>query len=105
MHLRRCHGLIPIPQRSPDRPFRFVPFPEFDDFKKLFKKQAKHIDRNWHILRMRANGATLWEIAHAYGMTAERVRQIEEQFLRVAAVGVQVGIVPTKRDQPDAENR
>ena len=105
MQLRRCDGMVPIPQRNPDRPWRFVPFPEYADFKILYRKTYPHTERDRHIIRMRANGATLQEIGQAYGLTRERVRQIEKLFLKRAAQGVAVGIVPTKRDQPDAENR
>lgn len=84
MNLKDAGGRVPIQTGDPDMPYRIVDFPTKEEFDKLMPRisQASR-DKYWDILKRRAGGATLTESASEYGVTKERVRQIEAKFLRL----------------------
>ncbi len=84
MNLKDAGGRVPLQTGDPDMPYRLVDFPSRDQFDKLMPRlsQASR-DKYWTILTKRAAGATLSESAVEYGVTKERVRQIEAKFLRL----------------------
>ena len=65
-------------------PYVLVDFPERVKFDELFHPsvQVRLLDQYWAILKNRSNGQTLQEAGAPFGLTRERVRQIEARFLR-----------------------
>jgi uncharacterized protein (DUF433 family) len=85
MNLRLYGGRVPLPSTNPDHPIVLVDFPDRATFESLYGKgvTAESLDRQWGILKGRAQGKSLTEAAKDYGITKERVRQIEAKFLRL----------------------
>lgn len=84
-NLRLFNGRVPVAINNPDHPIVLVDFPTREDFDLLYGRRvsADHLDRYWHMLKSRAEGKTLIEAGKPYGLTRERVRQIEAKFLRL----------------------
>jgi len=87
MNLKRGNGKVPIinPTEHEATPYLFLDFPigkEFDALYPRIKDQATR-DKYYLILRNRAEGKTLEESGKMFGITRERVRQIEAKFLRL----------------------
>jgi hypothetical protein len=89
MNLRDAGGMVPLRTNDIERPWRLVPFPDKEKFASLFPKVGRgpgiDIERYWAVLTKRATGASLVETAKEFGITKERVRQMEAKFLRKAA--------------------
>jgi len=91
MNLRDAGGRVPLETGNPDMPYKVVDFPTKEDFDKLLKRiAADNREKYWSILKKRADGATLSEAGQEYGLSKERVRQMEAKFLklmRLSALG------------------
>jgi DNA-directed RNA polymerase sigma subunit (sigma70/sigma32) len=85
MNLRAYKGRVPIPTGDEDTPIRLVDFPTRTEFDALWGKLVKdeNKERYWHMLSARAKGSTFAEVARAYAISRERMRQIEAKFLRL----------------------
>jgi hypothetical protein len=61
-----------------------VDFPTREVFSEIYKKGYSQpaINKNYDILVMRAAGHTLLDCGKFYGVTKQRIRQIEAKFLR-----------------------
>lgn len=83
MNLRQGEGKVPI-YTGGAHPYKLVPFPSKGEFDALYTNlgQASK-DKYWEILKARAAGAMLTEAGKPFGITKERVRQIEAKFLRL----------------------
>jgi hypothetical protein len=83
MNLRQGNGQVPI-HTGGTHPYKLVPFPSRGDFDALYTNlgQASR-DKYYAILKARAAGAMLNEAGKPFGITKERVRQIESKFLRL----------------------
>ncbi len=84
MNLRMFNGKVPIWEGG-NTPCLLVDFPSREEFDKLYAKKLRgdNLDRYWTILNLRIKGASLTEIGLQYGVTKERVRQIEARFIRL----------------------
>lgn len=60
----------------------WVPFPSQELYHSIHGARAEKTDRDWQILRARAENRTLNEISQHFGVSRERVRQIEAKFAR-----------------------
>lgn len=83
--LKEGLGRVPVPTGDPDHPIKLIDFPSREEFDALLGTgvKAENKGRQYEMLKARAGGATLPELAIRYGLTRERVRQIEERFLRL----------------------
>lgn len=87
MNLKEGCGRVPIRNSTQHEatPYLLVDFPAWEEFQQIYSKH-KSIDlvaKYWGILRGRSNGKTLATIGKSYGLTRERVRQIEARFQRL----------------------
>lgn len=84
MNLKQGNGLVPIKVSGSTSPYLLVEFPDKGTFKSLYRASIADatIEKYWVILKARAGGATLQEAGFFYGLSRERVRQIEAKFLR-----------------------
>lgn len=84
-NLRLHNGRVPIETGHKDHPLRLVDFPTKDEFDALYGNRVTgdSLGRYYEMLRARTGGATLTAVAKTYGITKERVRQIEAKFLRL----------------------
>lgn len=84
MNLRLANGQIPI-KVGGDQPYIFVPFPSKTVFIDLYARRISkdNIFKYWEILQARSQGATLEDAGRPFGLTKERVRQIEAKFMRL----------------------
>lgn len=84
-NLRNHNGRVPVGTNDPDHPIRLVDFPTRDEFGQLYGNRVTgaNLHRYYAMLSARAGGATLTTVAHDFGITKERVRQIEAKFLRM----------------------
>jgi hypothetical protein len=84
MNLRQGNGLVPIRVSGSTSPYLLVEFPDKGTFKSLYRASIADatVEKYWVILKARAGGATLQEAGFFYGLSKERVRQIEAKFLR-----------------------
>ena len=88
MNLKQGNGLVPIRTKSGTAsPYLLVAFPDKDTFKRLYRSSITEatIEKYWAILKARAGGSTLQEAGFFYGLSKERVRQIEAKFIRSLA--------------------
>jgi hypothetical protein len=89
MNLRNSGGMVPLRTNDIERPWRLVPFPDKEKFTQIFTKDGRgpriDIERYWLVLTKRKEGASLVDTAKEFGITKERVRQMEAKFLRKAA--------------------
>ena len=83
MNLKNCGGRVPIKGHG-DTPYLLVDFPTKEVFQDLYKKYHRPdiIDRHYAIVKMRSEGYTLKRCGEEFGITKERVRQVEAKFLR-----------------------
>jgi hypothetical protein len=90
MNLKESNGMVPLPTNDIERPWKLVPFPDRETFAKMFYRGRRgpgvNLDRYWAVLTKRAAGANLTQTAKEFGMTKERVRQMEAMFLQRAAL-------------------
>ena len=84
MNLKEGRGLVPIQTNNPTMPYMLVKFPDRELFDTLFVKSTPPatLSKYWDILKERAEGATLADAGKGYGLSRERVRQIEAKFIR-----------------------
>lgn len=84
MNLRLYGGRVPLPSNDPDHPVYLVDFPSREEFGKLYSRwvPGQSVDKYYAVLQGRAGGATLVESARQFGVSKERVRQIEAKFFR-----------------------
>ena len=84
MNLRDAGGRVPLRTGDPNMPYKVVDFPTREEFDTIMKViPAKTREKYWHILKKRADGATLSEAGSDYKLTRERVRQVEAKFIRL----------------------
>lgn len=85
MNLRLTNGKIPIETWIERHPIMLVDPPNRKLFDSLFTKNmpAQRKDVYWKVLHSRLEGKTLREVALDYGITRERVRQMEAKMLRM----------------------
>lgn len=89
MNLRSCNGRVPIWGPDETRPIVLVEFPEREVFMGLYASHAggrtpmECRERYWEILNALKDGATLEEAGRPYGLSRERIRQIEAKFKRL----------------------
>lgn len=85
MNLRQAGGKVPIQTGEALHPYQLVDFPSRKVFDSLYSKSvgAASRDKYWKVLTKRAAGATLDDAGLPFGLTKERVRQIEAKFLRL----------------------
>lgn len=83
MNLKEGNGRVPV-YIGGAMPYVLVDFPERVKFDELFHPsvQVRLLDQYWTILKNRSSGQTLQESGAPFGITRERVRQIEARFLR-----------------------
>lgn len=84
MNLKMGEGKVPV-WVGGDTPYMLVKFPSKTIFFDLYARRVskEHLVKYWDILKTRSKGASLSEAGHPYGLTKERVRQIEAKFLRL----------------------
>jgi hypothetical protein len=80
--LRPFAGKVPVHTKTG---IALIDFPSRKDFESLYLGRAREesIGKFYSILKARAGGATLVDSGKTYGLTKERVRQIEAKFLRL----------------------
>ena len=86
MNLKDGKGRVPIRNRSNDHtPWLLVDFPSEQDFRDIYTKHRSDdlIEKYRKILISRAEGKTLAQSGAPFGITRERVRQIEARFQRL----------------------
>jgi len=84
MNLRLYGGRVPLPTGNLDHPIVLVDFPTRKQFDGFYgeRVKAESRDKYWAILRARVKGDTFAQVAKDFGVSRERVRQIEARFLR-----------------------
>jgi DNA-directed RNA polymerase sigma subunit (sigma70/sigma32) len=81
INIRLCNGKVPV-YVGGDSPYKLVDFPPKEVFNEIMKPSNQSLkDKYWGILQMRASGHSLTEVAVMYGLSKERIRQIEARFL------------------------
>lgn len=86
MNLKDGKGQVPIRNQSTNdqTPWLLVAFPNKKEFKSIYPHLREELrDKYWTILVSRAKGKTLAESGAPFGITRERVRQIEAKFQRL----------------------
>ena len=87
MNLKEGRGKVPIRNSTQHEatPYLLVDFPTREEFDALYSKHKSQElkDRYWSILNLRSQGKTLVESGNPFGLTRERVRQIEARFQRL----------------------
>jgi hypothetical protein len=87
MNLKEGRGKVPIRNSTQHEatPYLLVDFPTREEFDALYSKHKSQElkDRYWSILKLRAQGKTLVDSGDSFGLTRERVRQIEARFQRL----------------------
>jgi hypothetical protein len=92
MNLSSFGGRVPIAGADPNQPITLVDFPSPELFNTLYEDIAPGYTpdqarkKYWAILNARKDGATLAEAGKPYGLTRERVRQIEARFRRLLSL-------------------
>jgi DNA-directed RNA polymerase specialized sigma subunit len=84
MNLKNCNGRVPIFVGG-NHPYKLVDFPTKEVFFSLYKNRDDLKEKYWQMMRLRAEGHTLNEVGSQFGVTKERIRQIEAKFLRLLA--------------------
>lgn len=84
MNLRESGGKVPV-FIGGDSPYTLVEFPSKTVFVDLYPRNISkdNVFRYWEILLSRSKGATLSDAAEPHGLSKERIRQIEANFLRL----------------------
>ena len=82
MNLRLGNGKVPI---YTEGGYVFIDFPSMDDFCQLYNNYTKVElrEKYWHIMSERAKGKTLKDCGSLYGLSKQRVREIEAKFMRL----------------------
>ena len=80
--------MVPIRTTDPTNPYILIPFPDREEFIAAYQEEHSQtsdesIDKYFQMAKLRSEGATLTEIANAFGLTKERARQVEAKFLRI----------------------
>jgi hypothetical protein len=87
MNLKDGRGRVPIKNSTKHEatPYLLVSFPTREEFDILYSRQKSTDlkDRYWQMLNHRSQGYTLAECGKLFGITRERVRQIEARFQRL----------------------
>ena len=87
MNLKEGRGKVPIRNTTQNEatPYLLVDFPTREEFDALYTKHKSQElkDRYWIILNLRAQGKTLTTAGNPFGLTRERIRQIEARFQRL----------------------
>ena len=87
MNLKEGRGKVPIRNTTQHEatPYLLVDFPNREEFDDLYSKHRSQDlkDRYWTILNLRSQGKTLVDSGNPFGLTRERVRQIEARFQRL----------------------
>ena len=87
MNLKDGRGRVPIRNSTQHEatPYLLVSFPTREEFDLLYyrHKSTDLKDRYWQMLNHRSQGYTLAECGKLFGLTRERVRQIEARFQRL----------------------
>lgn len=90
MNLKDGRGRVPIRNSTKNEatPYLLVSFPTREEFDVLYSRQksTELKDRYWQMLNHRSQGYTLAECGKLFGITRERVRQIEARFQRKVAI-------------------
>ena len=82
--LSKCNGKVPVFTKEGSLEFKLVDFPDERLFHQLFKRTPlANRDNYLKMLKLRSEGKTLVECGKPYGITRERVRQIEAKFIRL----------------------
>ena len=80
MNLREGCGRVPIKSEG-ETPWTLVEFPTREEFNAMFCRQSPELrDKYWTMLNARKGGQLLREAVAPFGLTRERVRQIEAKF-------------------------
>jgi DNA-directed RNA polymerase specialized sigma subunit len=59
-------------------------FPTKEEFFSLYEnREFSFVDRDWEITNSRFYGKTISECAKKFGLSGERIRQIENKFMRL----------------------
>lgn len=87
INLKDGCGRVPIWNTTQNEatPYLFVAFPSREEFDVMYSKHKSQElkDKYWTILNSRLAGKTLEESGKPFGLTRERVRQIEARFQRL----------------------
>lgn len=80
--------MVPIRTTDPTSPYILIPFPDREEFIAAYQEEHSQtsdesIDKYFQMAKLRSEGATLTEVANAFGLTKERARQVEAKFVRV----------------------
>jgi len=82
MNLKDGAGKVPI-WTGGETPWLLVDWPTIETFREMWKRTPPDlVERYWRILCSRRDGAKLSEAGAVFGLTKERVRQIEARFQR-----------------------
>jgi hypothetical protein len=85
--LKEGRGKVPIRNTTQHEatPYLLVDFPTREEFEVMYSRHKDQAlkDRYWTILQHRSQGKTLQEVGKPFGITRERVRQIEAKFQRL----------------------
>ena len=82
MNLKLAQGRVPV--RVGSSTIKLVDFPSRGEFDKLYPNLGDDSrDRYWQILKARIEGATMLEAGKPFGITKQRVKQIEAKFLNL----------------------
>jgi hypothetical protein len=87
INLKEGKGKVPIWNSTQHEatPYLLVDFPTREEFDTLYSKHRSQElkDKYWAILNARSQGKTLVGSGNPFGLTRERVRQIEARFQRL----------------------
>jgi len=90
MNLKEGRGRVPIRNTTQHEatPYLLVDFPTRAEFDTLYyrHKSTDLKDRYWQMLNHRSQGYTLAECGNLFGISRERVRQIEARFQRKVGI-------------------
>ena len=83
-NLRLYGGKVPLRNTGNVALFILVDFPTKEVFSVIYKKhyRQEYIDKHYSILQMRIAGNSLTDCGKAFGVSKQRVKQIEAKFLR-----------------------
>lgn len=84
INLKNFNGKVPI-FLGESKPIHFVDFPTKESFDQIYGYwvKAENRDRYYDMLLERSKGATLKDLSKKFGVSGERIRQIESKFLKM----------------------